>query len=128
MCTFRGKLITKGNVFTDAHFMFMSSKIPSALSLTCCYAIRMKSSSAAFVWDSVNAPLSLTLQDSHQSCADTRHNVTEQPLFESVDFHPADDRQQRESCVLGPFGVTSEAGRNRNTGKTVTAWTGPINV
>lgn len=52
-------------------------------------------------------PLHITLQDGYQSSADARHNVTEQPLFESVDSHPVDDRQKRERCILDSFGITS---------------------
>lgn len=47
------------------------------------------------------------MKDSYQSSADTGHNVTEQPLFDSVDSDPADDRQKGERCVLGSFGITS---------------------
>lgn len=48
-----------------------------------------------------------TLQDGYQSSADARHDVAEQPLFDLVDSQPADDRQKRESCILGSFGITS---------------------
>lgn len=52
-------------------------------------------------------PPHITLQDGYQSSADARHNVTEQPLFESVDSHPVDDREKRKRCILDPFGITS---------------------
>lgn len=110
------------------HPRLMSCRVLTAFNQTCsssgtfnptgCYPNR-RQSSAAFVKDSVNVLSSLTLQDSHQSCADTRHNVTEQPLFDSVDSHPADDWQERQSCILGTFGITAEVRMNRKTGKTV---------
>ena len=45
--------------------------------------------------------LLLTLHNGYQSGADSRHHITQQPLFNSVDPHPADDGQKGEHCLLG---------------------------
>lgn len=56
--------------------------------------------------------LLLTLHNGHQSSADPRYHITWQPLFNSVDPHPANDGHKRERCILGAFWIT--AGFNRN--------------
>lgn len=50
--------------------------------------------------------LIFTLEDSHQSRADTWHNVIEEPLPDPVELHPPNHWQKRQSSTLGSFRVT----------------------
>lgn len=42
-----------------------------------------------------------TLHDGHQSGADPRHHITQQPLFNPVAPQPANNGQKSEHCILG---------------------------
>lgn len=56
--------------------------------------------------DATNTRMSVllpTLHNSHQSGADPRHHITQQPLFNPVAPQPANNGQKREHCILGPF-------------------------
>lgn len=56
-----------------------------------------------------------TLQDCDQPGADARHDVAEQPLSDLVAPQPADDGQEGQRCLLGPFGITSAERRREKT-------------
>lgn len=45
----------------------------------------------------------LTLHDGDHASADPGHDVSQQPLSDPVDLHPANDGQERQRCILGTF-------------------------
>lgn len=73
-------------------------------------------------WTHFNAPtthsgslsaLLLTLHDGHHPGADPWHHIARQPLFNSVDPHPANDGQEGQHCILGAFGIASGFSRRK---------------
>lgn len=66
-----------------------------------------------FIIEPQSSFLLLTLHDGHQSSADPRHHITQQPLSKSVDPRPANDRQKREHDILGTFRITAVFGHTQ---------------
>lgn len=48
-----------------------------------------------------------TLHYGHQASADSRHQVPQEPLFNFVHSHPANDGKERQRCILGPLRIPS---------------------
>lgn len=48
-----------------------------------------------------------TLHYGHQASADSRHHVPQEPLFNFVYSHPANDGEERQHRILGPLRIAS---------------------
>lgn len=48
-----------------------------------------------------------TLHYGHQASADSRHHVPQEPLFDFVHSHPANNGQEGQHRILGPLRIPS---------------------